>query len=532
MLAERLAGGRFHVAVVGQFKRGKSTLINALLGREVLPTGVVPVTALVTVIRHGEEPGARLRAADGAWRPIPLADLAAWVSEEGNPGNAKGVVGVEVFVPSPLLASGMCLVDTPGVGSVFAGGTEATRAFVPHIDAALVVLGADPPLSEAELDLVTEVAREVRTLRFVLAKADRVPAHERQQAVEFTRRILAERLDHDPGTILEVSAREHLRGGADVADWPALVQGLTELADASGAELLRAAERRGTTLLARRLRHEIDERREALTRPLQDSEARIAELRATSADTERALHELRYLLDAEQDRLADRLAERTVAFLEQATAGAREELAGRLGEIEGGGPGFRAAALEQARAVCEKTLEAWRAREDPVVEGLYREAAQRFVDLANAFLERLAASGAPSLDALEGGLGPEVGFRVDSRLYYRPLWHYAPRGPLGWLGDVIAPRARVRHAVERDAADYLERLLGANATRVETDFEERVLESRRRLQAEVRERLSAGVRSAERALERARATRAEGAPAVQAELERLDALAERVPWRA
>jgi len=56
--------------------------------------------------------------------------------------NKIGVEAVEVFVPSPLLSSGMCLVDTPGIGSVFAGNTMTTREFVPHVDAAIVVLGA------------------------------------------------------------------------------------------------------------------------------------------------------------------------------------------------------------------------------------------------------------------------------------------------------------------------------------------------------------------------------------------------------
>jgi hypothetical protein len=56
------------------------------------------------------------------------------------------VDGAEVFVPSPLLSSGMCFVDTPGLGSVFTGNTATTQAFIPDIDAALVVVGGDPPL--------------------------------------------------------------------------------------------------------------------------------------------------------------------------------------------------------------------------------------------------------------------------------------------------------------------------------------------------------------------------------------------------
>jgi hypothetical protein len=128
-LCDRVRDGLFYVACVGQFKRGKSTLLNALVGQPVLPVGVVPVTAVVTVVRHGERPSARVRFAAGGWQEIATSDLYRYVTEEQNPENRKGVAAVEVFVPSELLASGMCLVDTPGIGSVFAGNTQATRAF-------------------------------------------------------------------------------------------------------------------------------------------------------------------------------------------------------------------------------------------------------------------------------------------------------------------------------------------------------------------------------------------------------------------
>ena len=158
-LATRIAENRFYVAVLGQFKRGKSTLVNALLGEAVLPVGVVPVTTVVTVIRHGEERAARVRFEDDHWHGVEPATLAEYVSEERNPGNQKRVVGIEVFHPSPLLASGLCLVDTPGVGSVFSGATAATTSFVPHIDAALIVIGGDPPLSGDEAVLAESVSK-------------------------------------------------------------------------------------------------------------------------------------------------------------------------------------------------------------------------------------------------------------------------------------------------------------------------------------------------------------------------------------
>ena len=217
-IAQRVAEGRFFVACVGQFKRGKSTLLNALVGENVLPTGIVPVTTVPTVVRHGPAPAARVRFQRGAWQKISVADLPQFVSDELNPENSKGVAGVEVFSPSALLATGMCLVDTPGLGSVFAANTAATQAFIPHIDAALIVVGADPPIAGEELTLVEAVGKQVKDLLVVLNKADRATDHERNVAREFTARVLAKPLGRPVAHIYEVSAIEQAahRGPARV----------------------------------------------------------------------------------------------------------------------------------------------------------------------------------------------------------------------------------------------------------------------------------------------------------------------------
>ena len=134
------------------------------------------------------------------------------MSEEHNPENVKRVSGVEVFLPSDLLSDGMCLVDTPGLGSVFSGNTAATQAFVPHIDAAIVVVGADPPIAGEELALVEEVGRQISRLVVVLNKADRTSEAERRIAIPFTQNVIAKRLGRPIGSIFEISYgdRAHL----------------------------------------------------------------------------------------------------------------------------------------------------------------------------------------------------------------------------------------------------------------------------------------------------------------------------------
>ena len=523
-LAERVREGRFHVAVVGQFKRGKSTLINALVGDPVLPSGVVPVTSIVTVVTYGPRRGARVQMDDGAWRDVDPSALAAFVSEEGNPNNEKGVAGVEVFVPSPLLASGMCLVDTPGLGSVFAGGSAATHAFVPHVDAALVVLGADPPISEDELTLVEQVSRHVTNLVVVLNKADRVSDAERQQAKAFSARVLARRVGAHAGRILEVSAAERLTGDTPTREWEMLVGELKRLARESGGALVRGAEERGLRRLADRLRRLLEEERDALIRPVEQSERRIEMLVTCSADAERAMNDLGHLFDAEQERLAETFAARKQEFLDRTIAGCRRELAQEIRNLEGHGLAVRHRATLLAQDLAGRWLDRWRAEEQPAAEAAYRRAAERFVQMADQFLERLASSGEPALATLPRSVGTIVDFRVKSRLYYTELWPLTSGSPLRWIGDLLRSRASLLRRLNRQIGDYLETLLYVNSTRIEYDFNERVLESRRLLEAEIRDDLRGLHAFAERALERGRARLSEGSGAVKAELDRIEVL--------
>jgi GTP-binding protein EngB required for normal cell division len=517
-LAERVRDARFYVACVGEFKRGKSTLINALVGQPVLPTGVVPVTAVVTVVRYGDPAAARVRFGDDGWETCDPSELALYVSEEHNPGNQKGVAAVEVFVPSRLLASGMCLVDTPGIGSVQEANAAATRAFVPHIDAALVVLGADPPLSGEELALIQEIAGSVRDLILVLNKADRLPAAERDQAAAFAERVLVERLGRTVGPILQVSATERLAGGGPARDWDALVARLSSLARDAGADLVRAAEARGTAVLVARLLRDLDEQRRALLHPLEETQRRAEHLHRTAAEAEQALGDLGHRLDAVQERLVRAFTEARDRFFTAALPRAREELADALRAEPATGHVLRQRAIDHAVAIARGWLDRWRREQEPRAEALYREAMARFATLVRDFQD--AVPGAPGPGAVAAAI-PEVALSARSRFYLTEMATVAPASAWRRLGDLLCPAAVRRRAVERDARAYLERLIEVNSARLKNDFVERVLASRRRLEQEVRDQLRDLSASAARALEQARRAHAAGTAAVAARLEEI-----------
>ena len=215
-LRARLDAARLRVLVAGEAKRGKSTLINALLGRAVLPAGVTPLTAVATTVRYGDDPHAEVRFADGHEEKQPLTALPDLVTERGNPGNRRHVAAVTVYLDAPVLAGGVELVDTPGTGSVFAWDTAAAHEALETMDAAVFVLTADPPVSAAERDLYAKITGLSVATFTVLNKADHLDAAGTSRGGGVHQAgagASGAEAGSTPGRIYPVSARAELDGG-------------------------------------------------------------------------------------------------------------------------------------------------------------------------------------------------------------------------------------------------------------------------------------------------------------------------------
>lgn len=528
-LADRVADKRFFVACIGQFKRGKSSLLNALVGTSVLPTGVVPVTAIATVVRHGPILRSEVHFEKGARQQIQIESVRDYVSETHNLSNYKGVAAVEVFVPSALLASGMCLVDTPGVGSTYAGNTAVTRAFVPHIDAALVVLGADPPISGEELALLDEVAGQATEMIFVLNKADRMSAAESGEAIAFARRTLGQKLGREIGNIFRVSSAEWLERRQPTREAPALLAELERLATQTAPQLVAQAERRGVRRLSAALIGEIDIQRRTLTAPIEESQATAQRLRQVIGDAERSLSDLSHLFKAEQERVSRRCNERRDVFLARILPSARKEFHDAIlaAEKPRGRP-VSETVTEIAQTISRRLLDQWLAEERPAAEQMYRESALRFITLANDYLHRIADSSDSMLAELPREVSNESGFRAKGRLYFGEHFGYPRESVPERILNVFRSRNRQLELTEAKVARYLDTLLSLNSTRILNDFDEIVRESGRRLEAEIRSMLVELRTSAETILARAEATRAAGAEAVRSSLDQLDRLREQI----
>jgi GTP-binding protein EngB required for normal cell division len=525
-LAARVSEGRFYVACVGQFKRGKSTLLNALVGHDVVPTGFIPVTAVPTVIRFGDKLHARVRMRDASWRDIAMPDLKEYVTEELNPENKKGVDGAEVFVPSPLLSSGMCFVDTPGLGSVFTGNTATTQAFIPHIDAALVVVGADPPIAGEELALVEAVGKQVQDLILVINKSDRTSDPERAAAAKFTHEILEKRLHRPMGEVFEVSASERMDKRGPLRDWEKLLESLHHLVEDSGRNIVRAACDRGLQRLSEQLAAIISEDRDALLRPVEESERRIELMKETISEAERSMRELDYLFMAEQHRISDLFGDRHKQFFSSAWTESEAEFNNDLLSVSlGFGPRYRRRVMHLAQEISRRKVIPWLKPEQEEGERQYRDVATRFVEMGNNFLEKLASAGLSELTRMPHALDPEKGFRVRSSFYFEDFIGTAqPPSPLRWLADVLLPLVGARRVITKESREFLQHLLEVNSSRVQNDVLNRIQDSRGRLEAEIRRLLHEISRIAQQALDRARKVKEEGTPAVQSAVERLSGL--------
>jgi hypothetical protein len=232
---------------------------------------------------------------------------------------------------------------------------------------------------------------------------------------------------------------------------------------------------------------------------------------------------LGHLFAADEDALRAAVARRRDAFLDRWTGPAVEECRRRFAALPS--PRLRRQAVALAREVAERTLAPWLAEEETRVETDYCQLADRFVALANDFLNQLAATGELPVASLPHALPPEAGFRLNRHFYFHDLpILVAATAKQQWWFDRLRPRASARHVIWRDTDTYLRQLLEMNTTRVLNDLDERVAESRRHLQAEVQSVLDTIHTSADRALDRARRTRDGGAGAVESELVRLSTL--------
>jgi len=218
-LLRRLAADRFYLTFAGQFNRGKTTLMNAMFGMDRLPTGIVPVTSVITAVSYNSRERVVMHFENSnLTHEASLAELPEWVTEQGNPGNRKRIEMAEVQLPAEILRRGAFFVDTPGLGSAVTENTETTRRFLPQIDALALVTSFEFPLSNEELNFLRSARSLRRKIFLVINKLDLCLPQQRNQVADFIRSRVNEELSGDDIPLFALSASEALGGRLEQDD--------------------------------------------------------------------------------------------------------------------------------------------------------------------------------------------------------------------------------------------------------------------------------------------------------------------------
>ena len=518
----RVAEDRFNLVVLGEFKRGKSTLINALVGRAVLPTGVLPLTSVVTAIGAGDRDRMVVRYGDGREEERPLSDLADYVTEARNPGNELNVELARVELDHDLLRAGLELVDTPGVGSIHSHNTDAARAFLPRVDAAICVLDAGQPMSQTERELLFEVSGRVARLLIVINKIDHLEPGEVDVAVQFVGSALRDLLPDAEIELFAVSARRgdglfrvagRLRALAADEREPLLLRSVARLARNVAGDTAQAAR-----FEARAIQLPLDQ----LGVRAAAFEQRIGDLRAAAAEAGdlldrgvgRALEQsVNEPLSLYARREEERLRAALRAHADETTAGSPRELSAELerwvdatirAEFASLVPRFESAIAEQLNAL-----------------------EQRYAARIERILEQVQEIAEDVFGARGGQVLPDIGLREASRFSFKLTDPEHGLDMIVGFGRTITPGALGRRLVMRDAEQRLIDMSDRHAGRLRSELAGRVSDAvreyRRDLSAVVEEAIGA-IRGA---IERAGVDRRRGERHARARLEQLAQIEQR-----
>lgn len=187
----RLKADTFNIAIVGEFNRGKSSLINALLGKKnVLPVSIKPTTASINKVIYGLKPYADILYKDGSSENIDLSNgsdiLKQYLTKLTDESSAKAekIKEVLVYYPVDYCRNGVTIIDTPGLNDD-AAMTDITLSVLPTADVAIMVLMATAPYSQSENDFLENkiLAGDIGKVLFVVNGIDQMHSEEEKQRI-------------------------------------------------------------------------------------------------------------------------------------------------------------------------------------------------------------------------------------------------------------------------------------------------------------------------------------------------------------
>ena len=189
-ISRRLNEHVFSVGIMGEFKRGKSTVINALLGQEIVPADIIPCSATLNYVRWDAEKHAQVNFKDGRSVTVPVEELSNYVTKitTESAKTAEDVDNAVVYYPCTFCQNGVQIVDTPGLNDD-ERMTEISEKVIPTLDAIVMVITTDSPFSQSEADFVRNkvMTSDLGRIIFILNKIDHVRERDRPRLIESVR---------------------------------------------------------------------------------------------------------------------------------------------------------------------------------------------------------------------------------------------------------------------------------------------------------------------------------------------------------
>jgi GTP-binding protein EngB required for normal cell division len=308
----KLEAERFHLVVLGEFNHGKSSFVNALLGAEVLPTGITPTTSSLNHVVWGPAPDARVVLLSGESKQLAPSQLKEWVTVAG--GHSSDVSYVELSYPSELLRNNVVLVDTPGVNDLNEQRAEITYGYVPRADAVVFLLDAGQALKDSEREFlrsrVLEAARD--RLIFVLGKMDLLNIEERTAVVEYVKNGLSQLVPNP--VMFALSARDWARSKDPNCGMPELLSYLERFLSRDRAQVILDNAAADASRTAGYLENNLGVRLNAYSMDLGELEHRISQVREQLDASKRKLDELHIRIDADAQAIKNQVGLDLEAF--------------------------------------------------------------------------------------------------------------------------------------------------------------------------------------------------------------------------
>ena len=517
-LSEKVRNNTFNLVVLGQFKRGKTSLINALLGAEILPVAVVPLTSIATILKYGEALRIKVYYNAGRVAEIKPESLSQYVTEKGNPKNEKNVREVVITYPSPYLKDGVQLIDTPGVGSIYQHNTEVAYQYLPKSDAALFLLSVDQPVSQAELDFLKDVKEYSDRIFFLQNKADYVGPDDLNESIAFSKKVIEDVMKCDV-KIFPLSAKlaldGKLSGAKDLLEESFLPEFEmilnTFLIEEKGRVLILSVSNTLLRVLSQAML-ELELEMKSLTTPLEELKEKIKKFEEKKKEVLSEKNDFDLLLDGETKRIIKNiLDEDSFAFRKELLAHEQVHLEEQFAQLKTLSSRALRDALEQTVIDhVKQAFTAWRAIEDDRLAKAFETICKRFVVKINDAVDALMKFSSDLFEIPFEAIKTEALWTVKSGFYYK-----FREQPVGI--EIVAssltlalPKFIGDKIILKKMREYLHRVVDMQTGRIGYDFEKRLDKSKLDFRWEMLQRIETTIEGIATAIEKGMNQRSRG----------------------